>query len=153
MPIAAVLKTCVPPQSSRETPSTSITRTQFPYFSPNRAIAPSCSASMRDISKRPYQVALLDPLVDAVPDVLELLATERGAVGEVEAQLVGAHRRPCLADVGAEALAERGVQQMGRGVVAHRREAETWSTSASTRAPARAPRSAVELDRLVVPIR
>jgi hypothetical protein len=45
MPIAAVLETWVPPQSSRETPSTSITRTQSPYFSPNRAIAPSRSAS------------------------------------------------------------------------------------------------------------
>ncbi len=51
MPIAAVFWTWVPPQSSRETSSTSTTRTQSPYFSPNRAIAPSRSASMRDISR------------------------------------------------------------------------------------------------------
>ena len=39
-PISAVLATWVPPQSSRETPSTSTIRTQSPYFSPNSAIAP-----------------------------------------------------------------------------------------------------------------
>ena len=50
MPISAVLATWVPPQSSRETSSTSITRTQSPYFSPNSAIAPSASASARSIS-------------------------------------------------------------------------------------------------------
>ena len=48
---------------------------------------------------------------------------ERLAVGEVEAQLVGADRGAGLAHVGAEPLAQRRVQEVGRGVVAHRRVA------------------------------
>ena len=48
---------------------------------------------------------------------------QRGAVREVEAQLVGAHRRARLAHVVAEALAQRRVQQVGGGVVSHRRVA------------------------------
>ena len=39
-------------------------------------------------------------------------------MGEVEAQLVRADIGAGLADVGAETLAQRGVQEMGRGVVA-----------------------------------
>ena len=123
MPIAAVLATWVPPQSSRETPSTSTTRTQSPYFSPNSAIAPRRSASIRDISSAPNGVALLDPVVDAIADVAELLVGQRSAVGEVEAELVGPHGRARLAHVRAEALPEGRVEQVGRGVVAHRREA------------------------------
>ena len=42
-------------------------------------------------------------------------------MGEVEAQLVRPHRRARLAHVVAEALAQRRVQEVGRGVVAHRR--------------------------------
>ena len=38
-----MLCTCVPPQSSREAPGTSTTRTAASlYFSPNIAIAPAC---------------------------------------------------------------------------------------------------------------
>ena len=46
-PISAVVRTCVPPHSSRENdPSpTSTIRTTSPYFSPNSAIAPSSLAS------------------------------------------------------------------------------------------------------------
>ena len=48
-PISAVERTCVPPHSSRDhDPSpTSTMRTTSPYFSPNRAIAPSERASSR----------------------------------------------------------------------------------------------------------
>jgi hypothetical protein len=45
-------------------------------------------------------------------------------VGEVEAQLVRAHRRAGLADVRAEPLAQRRVQQVRRRVIAHRRVAK-----------------------------
>ncbi len=63
MPTSAVLATWVPPQSSRETPSTSTTRTHSPYFSPNRAIAPSFSASDRSISsQRTGRLALIHSL-------------------------------------------------------------------------------------------
>ena len=44
-PISAVERTCVPPQSSREKPSISTTRTSSPYFSPKSAIAPRRRAS------------------------------------------------------------------------------------------------------------
>ena len=46
-PTSDVVRTCVPPQSSRETSSTSIIRTSSPYFSPKSAIAPSSSALAR----------------------------------------------------------------------------------------------------------
>src|SRR5207248_1577045 len=46
-PTSAVDATCVPPQSSRETSSTSTIRTQSPYFSPKSAIAPIASAASR----------------------------------------------------------------------------------------------------------
>ncbi len=123
IPTSAVLATCVPPQSSRETPSTSTIRTQSPYFSPNSAIAPSASASGARHLQGPHRVARLDPVVDAVLNRAHLVGVERRAVGEVEAQLVGAHRRAGLAHVGAEPLAQRGVQQVGRSVVAHGRVA------------------------------
>ncbi len=55
--------------------------------------------------------------------VAQLLGAERLTVGEVEAQLVGTHRRAGLAHVGAEPLAQRRVQQVRGGVVAHRRVA------------------------------
>ncbi len=44
-------------------------------------------------------------------------------MGEVEAQLVRAHVRAGLAHVRAQPLAQRGVQQVGGGVVAHRGQA------------------------------
>jgi hypothetical protein len=45
-PISAVLRTCVPPQSSVEKPGTETTRTTSPYFSPKSAIAPAATASL-----------------------------------------------------------------------------------------------------------
>src|SRR5690348_2340299 len=44
-PTSAVEPTCVPPQSSRDQPSTSTRRTTSPYFSPKSIIAPSFRAS------------------------------------------------------------------------------------------------------------
>ena len=72
-------------------------------------------------------------------------------MGEVEAQLVGAHRRARLAHVGAEPLAQRGVQQVGRGVVSHRRVAGRRGRPArSTRAALAAAARAGQPQRLVV---
>src|SRR6266540_2173205 len=50
-PISAVQRTCVPPQSSREKPGISITRTSSPYFSPKSIIAPSFRASSIGVTK------------------------------------------------------------------------------------------------------
>ena len=73
IPTSAVLATWVPPQSSRETPSTSTTRTHSPYFSPKSAIAPSRSASVALHLQPAHRPARLDPLVDAVLDRPQLL--------------------------------------------------------------------------------
>ena len=72
---------------------------------------------------RPHRQALEDPRVDLVLDVAAVLLAELRGVGEVEAQLVGADVRAGLADVVAEPLAQRRVQQVRRGVVAGRRVA------------------------------
>ena len=44
-PTFAVLSRCVPPQNSSESSPIFTTRTVSPYFSPNRAVAPSFCAS------------------------------------------------------------------------------------------------------------
>ena len=44
-PISAVARTCVPPQSSRESPAMSTSRTSSPYFSPKSIVAPRRRAS------------------------------------------------------------------------------------------------------------
>ena len=114
--------TCVPPHSSRETSSISTMRTQSPYFSPNSAIAPSASASSRVVSiARTAWLPAIQPLTTRL-DVAQLLGAEPLAVGEVEAQLVRPHVGAGLAHVRAEPLAQRRVQQVGGGVVAHRGE-------------------------------
>jgi hypothetical protein len=56
--------------------------------------------------------------VDDGLDLFQLLIGYLGKVGEVEAQAVGMDRRAGLLDVGAEDLAERGVEEVGSGVVA-----------------------------------
>ena len=56
--------------------------------------------------------------VDLALDRVQRLGADRSAVGEVEPQPVGRDERAGLLDVRAEALAEGGVEQMGRRVVA-----------------------------------
>jgi hypothetical protein len=97
-------------------------------------------------------MALLDPLVDPVADVPELVVGERSAVGEVEAELVGATRGARLAHVRPEALPERRVQEVRRGVVPHRREAGDVVDLGLDPSPGVQPvHPALQLDRLVVP--
>ena len=68
--------------------------------------------------ERAHGLVLEDHRVDAVLDPAAVLVAQRRAVGEVEAQLVRADVGARLAHVGAEALAQRGVQQVRRRVVA-----------------------------------
>ncbi len=49
MPIADVFSTCVPPQSSLDSPLMATTRTVSPYFSPKKESAPSAFASLSDL--------------------------------------------------------------------------------------------------------
>ena len=62
-------------------------------------------------------------LVGDVLDPLELFRRDRLRMREVEAQPVGRHQRALLRDVIAEHLAQRLVQQMGRGMVGADRRA------------------------------
>ena len=114
------MRTWVPPHSSRENePSpTSTIRTTSPYFSLNSAIAPSrrASSSVVVIARTDWLARI--QRVDVVLDVGELLGAQRAAVREVEPQLVGPNVGARLAHVVAEPPAQRGVQQMGRRVVA-----------------------------------
>ena len=148
-PISAVVRTCVPPQSSRETPSTSTTRTSSPYFSPKSIIAPSFRASSIGDDERAHRVVLEDRLVDAPLDRLPLLGRQRLRVREVEAQLVGPHRRAGLVDVVAEHRAQRLVQEVRSRVVRHRREAHAPRHDCLDAVAAREAR-ALEQQRLVV---
>ena len=67
---------------------------------------------------------------------------------EVEAQLVGPHGRARLLDVLAEHLAERGLEQVRRGVVRHRREADAPRHDGADAVAGREP-VAAEDERLV----
>ena len=121
-PSSPVEATWVPPHSSRETDSTSTMRTQSPYFSPNSAIAPRRSASSRVVSIARTGWLSVDPAGHEPLDRGQLVVREALAVREVEAQLVRADVGAGLAHVVAEPIAQRSVQQVGRGVVAHRGE-------------------------------
>ena len=119
-PISAVLRTCVPPHSSREKPPspTSTIRTTSPYFSPNSAIAPSARASSSVVvSARTARFSRIWRFTRSSIHCAVLVA-QRRAVREVEAQLVRADVGAGLAHVGAEALAQRRVQEVRRRVVA-----------------------------------
>ena len=111
-------------QFPAERPSpTDTTRTLSPYFSPNSAMAPVFSASsMLITSVRTSSFARIC-FVDQPLDLLQLLAVDRGVVREVEAQTRGLDDAAGLLHMRAEDLAQRGVQQVRRRVIAHRRHA------------------------------
>ena len=122
-PISAVERTCVPPQSSRENAVDLDHAHEVAVLlaeEHHRAELPRLVDRRRE---RAHRDVLEDLLVDDPLDPLALLRRERLPVREVEAQLVGPHRRARLADVLAEHLAQRRVQEVRRRVVRHRREA------------------------------
>ena len=61
-----------------------------------------------------------DLAVGDVLDLLQLFVGDRGEVREVEAQIVRRDQRAGLLDVSSEHLAQRGVEQVGRRVMAAR---------------------------------
>ena len=137
----------MPPQSSREKPSISTTRTSSPYFSPNSIVAPSFRASSIGVTNVRTGIASKTFSLTIRSTRSRSSGVSALRVREVEAQLVGPHRRPGLLHVVAEHLAQRGVQQVRRRVVRHRREAlATSCTTASTRVPAVRSAMAAELD-------
>ena len=76
-PISAVVRTCVPPHSSRETPVDLDDAHLSPYFSPKSIIAPSFRASSIGVTNARTGMVLEDPLVDELLDLGALLGRQR----------------------------------------------------------------------------
>ena len=120
-PISAVERTWVPPQSSREYSPSPISHhahdvavllaEQRHRAQPRGLVQRGRDRAHGVVGERSTRSP--GPRRRAAPRRLSAVA-----VAEVEAQLVGADVGAGLAHVGAEALAQRGVQQVGRGVVA-----------------------------------
>ena len=110
--------TWVPPQNSSESGPACTTRTESPYLSPKKAMAPMRSASSREVSVVSTGSSPRTSSLATLEHRDELLPARLGVVREVEAQAVRRDQRALLADVVAEHLAQRGVQQVRRGVVA-----------------------------------
>ena len=93
------------------------TRTSSPYFSPNSAIAPAATASSGVISRvATGWLARISAFTSASIAAISS-ARQRLGVREIEAQPVGRDQAALLGDVAAEAVAQRGVEQMGRAMV------------------------------------
>jgi len=151
MPISAVLGTWVPPHSSRETPLDLHDAHPVSVLLAEERHRPEPLGLAPRHLQRAHPVALLDPVVDQVPDVLHLVDGERRAVSEVEAQLVRADCGAGLADVRTEPLPQRRVEQVRRSVVAHRREAgHVVDLGLHPRPRVQAVPGCLELHRLVV---
>ena len=113
----------MPPQSSREKPGISTTRTSSPYFSPKSIIAPRLRASsigVTNVRTGRFSKTFSLTICSTRP---RSSARQRLTVREVEAQLVGLDRRARLLDVVSEHVTKSLVEQVGRGVVRHRRKA------------------------------
>ena len=124
VPMSPVARTCVPPHSSTLKPGTDTTRTRSPYFSPNSAMAPAAIASSVDRTSVCTGVFRTICSLTMRLDLVDLVARHRREVHEVEAQPIGRDQRARLLDVRAEHLPQRGVQQVGGGVVAAGRVAD-----------------------------
>ncbi len=127
-PISAVVRTWQPPHSSRENASS-----PAPHLDHADDVAVLLAEerhraqALRLVDRRQERMdrqVLEDALVHDLLDPGALLGAQRLGMAEVEAQLVGPHGRAGLADVVAEHLLERLVEQVRRGVVRGRREAD-----------------------------
>ena len=151
-PISAVERTCVPPHSSRDHEPSPIStmRTMSPYFSPNSAVAPSAFASSSVVTiGRTGSLPVIHALTWS--STRGVLVGQARAVGEVEAQLVGAHVGARLADVRAQPRPQRRVQQVRRGVVGRRRVARPAVDARDDALPRlQLARDRLDDDRLVV---
>ena len=122
-PMSPVRVTCVPPHSSLLKSGMETTRTCSPYFSPNKRHRAGGNGLVdRHHIGGDLRVAE-DLLVDEPLDFEDFGGIERGVMGEIEAKPRGLDHAAGLLDVRSENLAQGGVQQVSRGVVAHGRPA------------------------------
>ena len=87
------------------------------------------------------RLVLADVAVHLGLDRLDLLAGQRLGMREIEAEIVRRDQAALLGDMGAEPVAQRGVEQMGGAVIgadlASRRSASTerWTASPTATSP------------------
>ena len=118
VPICPSESTWVPPQNSSEVDPARTTRTEEPYLSPKKAMAPMSSASSREVSVVSTSMSVSTALL-ARAKTSSSSSRGRGRVmREVEAQIVGPDERPLLAHVVAQHGPQGRVEQVRRGVVA-----------------------------------
>ena len=123
-PISAVERTWVPPHSSRETSGISTTRTCSPYFSPNSIIAPSSRAWSCVVTKMCSGWFATTCSFTIPLDLGELLgASAAPPWRKSKRSLSGPTYEPAWVTWSPSTLAQGGVQQVGGGVVGHRRPA------------------------------
>jgi hypothetical protein len=119
-PISAVERTWVPPHSSRDHEPSPIctTRTTSPYFSPNSAMAPRRRASSSGIDSA--RTGWLSAISALTRSSTYRMSSSLSAAPWVKSKrsLSGPTYEPGLAHVRAQALAQRGVQQVRGRVVA-----------------------------------
>ena len=94
------------------------TRTDEPYLSPKKAMAPMSPASSREVSVVSTSTPVEHGGVGQREDLVELLGGGRRMMREVEAQVLGRHQGALLAHVVAQHRPQGRVQQVRGGVVA-----------------------------------
>ena len=118
VPICPSESTWVPPQNSSEAGPACTTRTDEPYLSPKKAMAPMLSASSREVSVVSTGDAGQHGLVGPGEDLVELLAASAARGARSRSAGTRATRATLLAHVVAQHGPQRRVQQVGRRVVA-----------------------------------
>ena len=129
-PISPVERTWVPPQSSPRNCGQAVADLDHSHLVAVLLAEQRHRAELLGLvaggDDRVDVVVVGDPAVDAVLDGGDVLRRQRLAVREVEAKLVRANGRSRLTDVVAEPLAQRGVQQVGCGVMRRGRESRVF---------------------------
>ena len=88
-------------------------------MSPKKASAPEARASSSDSDIGFDGGVEADFFVDLLLDVAKLRRIDGSEVGEIKTQALGRVQRAGLLDVGAENIAQRGVDQVRAAVIAH----------------------------------
>ena len=144
-PMSPVARTCVPPHSSvlnaRHRDDAHAVAVLLAEERHRAAASPPAVGAPSVCDRRVAKDLLVDDR-SMRPSSSGVTACE---VHEVEAQAIGRHQRARLLDVRAEHLAQRRVEEVGRGVVAARRVAERRVHFGASRGrPARSGRSPLD---------